>query len=681
MSAEFSRILILVRDPAAAAALSSQLEDQFLPLVTDQHEEALRWIHTLPFYGIIFRWTGAPEDLRFLQEVYRTNARVRIWIVGVETLDTSTEVALHAISAYSGMLPQDESEWARWLQQVVRPASAALDTPRLLIKMPDGQTHEHILESKSITMGRRSDNDVQLLDSYVSRQHAEVTREGDGFVIRDLASKHGTFINGERIESKQLVAGDTIQIGGERGPEIRFLVGPDVSTRAMFVSGENPSTVLDFRHFAAVINGFRALSASNILEDILAMVIDSAVELTDAERGFILLASGSQLELKAGRTRNRKNITGEVTLSQKVSQQAYLTSQEILISDMLAEDDVHKHTSTLQLGLRTVLAIPLRVIQLQDIPSQTMELRRPLGVLYLDSREKTNLISKATRAALESLATEAALAIEHARLYRESQEKRRTDDELGVARQLQQLLLPQGTRNGEFFDATSVNVSCYAVGGDYFDYFELTPDRFGFTVGDVSGKGTSAALLTSMLQGAMAAYSLTAPSVRELMTQLNRYLSSRKLNNRFVTLFYGVLDRSGELCYSNAGHNPPFLLRKNGAIERLGEGGMVVGIMPEAEYSDACVQMVDGDTLVLFTDGVSEANNLLGEEFGEDRLLEILKPAKDLSCEDIVAQVVESLRVFVGGASQHDDITLSIIRYCSRKATLAATSSGSQSGA
>lgn len=684
MSADFSRVLVLLRDPTAVSMVSPLLERHFLPLVTDSTDEARRWIQTLTFAGAIYQWTGSSADLEFLQDLHRSGPRIKIWVVGIETLDSGVAASLQPICTYRGTMPDSEAAWAAWIQEVIQPevSSAAVAKPRLRLKLADGQTQEHALDRDRVMVGRRSDNDIQLLDSYVSRQHAEILRQDGRHLFRDLESKHGSYINGERVEEKVLEAGDRIQLGGLRGSEMTYLTGPDIPTRSMLVSAENPSTVLDFRHFAAVINGFRALSAMNILEDILNMVIDSAVELTEAERGFILLATGSGLlELKAGRTRFRKNIEGQIALSQKIAQQAYKSSQEILISDMLAEDNLENHSSTMELGLRTILAIPLRVIQLGDVPSQTIELRRPLGVLYLDSKEKTHLISKSTRAALESLATEAGLAIENARLYRESQEKRRIEEELGVARQLQQLLLPQGTRIGRFFEAASVNVSCYAVGGDYFDYFEFSPNRFGFAVGDVSGKGTSAALLTSMLQGALAAYSFTSESVSELMNRLNTYLTSRRLHNRFVTLFYGILDRDGQLCYSNAGHNPPFLFKGNRGVDRLKEGGMIVGILPGAVYTDSCVQLEDGDTLVLFTDGVSEAHNLLGEEYGEDRLLELLEKTKDLTCEQMVEKVIESLRHFVGNASQHDDITVSVIRYRPRNATLAATSNGSHNGA
>ncbi len=248
---------------------------------------------------------------------------------------------------------------------------------------------------------------------------------------------------------------------------------------------------------------------------------------------------------------------------------------------------------TVALGIRNVLCVPLRLVRYLDRAEAVGEERR-IGVLYLDSREKGSLLSNSTRAALETLATEAAVAIENARLYRETMEKARMEQEMRIAAEIQQALLPKAGRVGRATsDAAAASLPCRSIGGDFFDYVDLSDGSFGFALGDVAGKGPPAALLSAMMQGMFAAQAAGSDSPSRTIGKVNLALYRRGIESRFVTLMYGSLQANGQLLYCNAGHNPPLVVGKNG-FRRLECGGPIVGLFESASYEEETVTLVAG---------------------------------------------------------------------------------------
>jgi phosphoserine phosphatase RsbU/P len=313
------------------------------------------------------------------------------------------------------------------------------------------------------------------------------------------------------------------------------------------------------------------------------------------------------------------------------------------------------------LGIRHVLCTPLRLVRYLDRADASTEQKR-IGVLYLDSREKGTLTSRATLAALDTLATEAAVAIENARLYRDSMEKARIEQELRIASQIQQALLPLGRKRGGFFDAMGASIPCRAIGGDFFEYLDLADGRFGFALGDVAGKGPPAAILTAVLQGIFVAQSFASASPSETLARINLALIHRSLESRFATAFFGVLDAHGGLTYCNAGHNAPMLIGKRG-MRRLEEGGLILGIFEDVSYQQGTVQLEAGDTIVVFSDGVSEALSVHNEEFGEPRLQQVIEKNLSLGPQEVLEDLLEAVRDFTTGAVQNDDVTALVVRY------------------
>jgi phosphoserine phosphatase RsbU/P len=322
-------------------------------------------------------------------------------------------------------------------------------------------------------------------------------------------------------------------------------------------------------------------------------------------------------------------------------------------------------TSLTRLELHTVVAIPIDKLPVIEALDVTIAARQTelLGVLYLDSRAPSSVFSALDREVLRSLAREAATVVENARLFSASRAKARLDHEIEIASQIQQKLLPKTLPNLPYVAVTGSTLACHSVGGDCFDVIELSGGRHGFFVGDVSGKGISAALLATLLQGIFFTTASTDMPLPNLFSSVNKYLCERSGDDRYATVFYGVLDEAGHLEYVNAGHVPPLLLRRSGAVEGLASGNLPVGMFDEAAYTSASVDLKDGDILVIYTDGVSEAANVHSELFEESRLREVLEHFKGQNVEEITEAIREGVRRFTAGAPQSDDITILAIQY------------------
>jgi serine phosphatase RsbU (regulator of sigma subunit) len=351
-----------------------------------------------------------------------------------------------------------------------------------------------------------------------------------------------------------------------------------------------------------------------------------------------------------------------------------MESQTGVITGDLQQADVALQgaQSIIAQRLRSVVAIPLYAMpRAADTESiQHVQRGQFLGILYLDSR-RTAAFSKLDRQILDALAVEAASILDNARLVERERQRQRLEQELSIAREIQQALLPRGFREFPHLSISAFNTPCHAVGGDYFDVFPMSEDRTAFVIADVAGKGIGAALLTTMLQGALTGMTLGADPAR-VFHHINDFLCQHADVGRYATMFFGMLDRSGNLDYLNAGHPSPLLLRRGDVTEIFTEGSFPVGLIPEARYSTSRVTLEPGDTLVLFSDGVTEAADLHEQMYGVPRLSEILAGQHESPLDQLKKRVVDSVDDFARGASQADDITLLFIRY--RAASQAAES-------
>jgi phosphoserine phosphatase RsbU/P len=515
------------------------------------------------------------------------------------------------------------------------------------------------IDKPVFTIGRRTEADLRLAGADISRLHADVTIEGGDYVIRDKESRFGTFVNGERVTERKLAHGDQVRLGQTGDSEIVFFIdaeAPSVEKSAVLAATE-------LRQMAALLEGLRALGSGRVLDEVLAMVLDSAIEVTAAERGFIMLANRErQLEFKLARARGKLTLSGRTfETSRKIPEAVFTTGQQSIVEDLLDGDFAQLHTGTVALGIRHVLCTPLRLVRYVERADQ-MGADETIGVLYLDSRERGALRSAAAQQALDTLSAEAAIAIENARLYREALDKAKFEQELKVAAGIQQALLPQSARQGAFFSTAAASIACRAVGGDFFDYVDLPSGQFGFIVGDVAGKGSPAALLASAALGMFSAEATYHTSAASLITRLNYGLFRRAIESRFLTTFYGMVGNDGVLTYCNAGHNAPILVSAAGS-RRLTTGGTVLGLFEHAAFEEETVRLEPGDSIIAFSDGVTEALNPDGEEFGDARLLASIHAQRTASPQALIDGVLRDLHAFCADATQTDDVTIVTVRY------------------
>ena len=508
-------------------------------------------------------------------------------------------------------------------------------------------------------IGRRETNDLRLAGSEVSRDHAEIAIDGNRFKLQDRNSRYGTYVNGEQVTERVLVHGDKVRLGRTGGAEMVFLLADSQPP----VDRATTTAIGDLRQIAALLEGLRALGSGRVLDDVLSLVLDSEIEVSGAERGFIMLAlETTELEFKMARGRGHSTLSGgSFATSRKIPEEVFRTGEPRLVADLLDGDLANVHMGTVALGIRNVLCVPLRLVRYVDKVENVGEERR-IGVLYLDSKEKGSLLSGSTRAALETLATEAAVAIENARLYRETMEKARMEQEMRIAAEIQQALLPKAARSGSYFRAAAASLPCRSIGGDFYDYVEMGNGALGFALGDVAGKGPPAALLSAMMQGIFAAQAATSDEPSQTIARVNLALCRRGIESRFVTLMYGVLDGDGQMVYCNAGHNPPLIISSAG-VRRLECGGPIVGLFETATYEQEHLRLSPGDWLIIFSDGISEAMSATGDEYGESRIIDCIQRNKTLDPSHLLDALFTDVREFARGAPQSDDITGMVLRY------------------
>ena len=531
--------------------------------------------------------------------------------------------------------------------------------PRLQVRDVLGE-REVALDRFPFTIGRRETNNLRLGGSEVSREHAEIQSENGRLILRDKESRYGTFVNGEPVTECDLRSGDRIRLGRGGGADLVFVGADD----ARSLTGRSTTGARDdLRQITALLEGFRALGSGRVLQEVLALVLDAALEISGAERAFIMLSTGDgTLEFKLARGRDKTTLTDSTfATSRKIPEEVFRTGASKVVTDLFDGGHADVHMGTVALGIRNVVCVPLNFVQYVDSVEAKGEDRR-IGVLYLDSREKGSLLSEATRGGLETLAAEASVAIENARLYREKQEKARMEHEMRIAAEIQQALLPKPRASLGFVEAAAASIPCRSIGGDFFDYLDEPGAAFGFTLGDVAGKGPPAALMSALMQGMFAAqaYSPDGPAVA--ISHINKALCRRGLESRFVTLMFGIIQNTGQLTYCNAGHNPPIVIGKRG-VRRLEAGGPVVGLLEFAPFDQEQIQLDPGDTIIVFSDGVSEAMNAAGDEYGDAKLQELCVADAGAGPQAMIDKVIASVRLFTKGAAQSDDITVMVIRY------------------
>jgi serine phosphatase RsbU (regulator of sigma subunit) len=472
-------------------------------------------------------------------------------------------------------------------------------------------------------------------------------------------------VNGEAISERALLSGDRIRLGRTEAIELIFQGSDDQATSLRDGLRDTATDAVDLRQMAALLDGLRALGSGRVLPEVLTLVMDSAIDVTKAERGFVMLPNAAgELECMVARGRDGSTLTGTpFTISTKIPREVFTSGRSRAVDDLLEDGNLAKaHDGTIAIGIRRVLCVPLRVVPPSDGTGEGAP-PRVIGVLYLDGRNRSTMQSKAVLESLEAFATQAAIAIESARLYAEAAEKGRIERELRVAADIQRALLADPSYDGRFCDLVATTIPCRTVGGDFFDYLELEGGSFAFALGDVAGKGAPAALQAAAVQTNFAALAPVGKTPADTMERINHALLRRAVDARFATMFYGVLDPDGQLHYSNGGQEPPFVIRAGGEVSLLEIGGPVLGLLSGISYDFATTPLQPGDLVVVCSDGVTEARSASGEEFGRDRAIDAVRGHHGVRPDVMMDALMVALRTFVGVAAQADDITVLVLRY------------------
>ena len=540
----------------------------------------------------------------------------------------------------------------------------------LLIREADGKTVTLPLDRDRIALGRSSANELCYPDDIgLSRQHLVLVRKDGQWQVQDLGSKNGTLLNGRRVEgSAPFRLGDHIAAGHliiEFVPEVpapsdgvEFVDNAEsfsnsattvvasldtvLATRTGEVS--KAPTMQGNRQMQALIRAGRELAGHLPLDELFQVIMDHSVEAVQAGRGVLMTLEGGELQVRVARGAGFK-------ISSTVRDRVLNNKESLLVRDAQLDQALMQQMSIVEHKVRSIIAVPL----------QTND--RVIGLIYLDSPNALREFSAEDLNLLTVMANVAAIRIEHARLNEIEEAERAMAKEMEQAALIQARLLPGASPVVAGMDIAGKTAACRTVGGDYYDFLKFPDGRIALLVGDVAGKGMPASLMMSSLQACVHVVFDDGDDLAQKITRLNKATCRNCPDNRFITFFMTVADPStGELVFTNAGHNPPLLVRASGGFEELKGGGMILGILPMAKYQESRAALEPGDVLVLFSDGVTEAANPRGEEFGEQRLAELVASLRDRPSAEIVESIHAAVAAYTEGAPAADDITVVVAR-------------------
>jgi sigma-B regulation protein RsbU (phosphoserine phosphatase) len=412
--------------------------------------------------------------------------------------------------------------------------------------------------------------------------------------------------------------------------------------------------VADKKRVSILLETIAAVNSSVRVEDVIRSVVDKSIMVTGAERAIIMLLDDDNvLRIELARDSSGRDLGQNVQYSHSVAMRVQREGRGVCLIDTANQGDISLGQSILDLKLLTVMCVPLRV---KD---------RLTGLLYVDSKASAKEFSDKDLTLFRALAGQVAQAVDNARLLQHYVEKQRMQEELHVAQQIQQSLLPRGGLQAAGLDVAGLSVPCEETSGDYFDYVRRPGGRLGLVIGDVSGHGLGAALLMSTARALLRAFAATEATPAELVTRLNRFLSEDIETGRFMTLFYGEIAlRERTMTYVRAGHNEPVIYRRErDTFEELGEGGVALAVIDNFEFEGTGpLQLGRGDLVALYTDGIVEAMSPSREPFGIDRMKDVLRRHRDLTAKEIVGKVRQAVRDHTGTDVREDDLTLVVAR-------------------
>lgn len=528
---------------------------------------------------------------------------------------------------------------------------------------------QHELQGAETLIGRHPTCHLVLRETTVSRRHARIMQRPDGFYIIDVGSQHGTFVNDKPIDNATALRhGDRIRVSevalsftDEEDEEVvakaedegdnNSTITSEVDARALDWDGSHSNLRLKLRALLEIIHN---LGASLEVTEIFPDILDSIFRIfPQTDRGYVLLAVGEddELQVRAMRTREDDS-TNSVRISRTIAKRVMDEGRALLSSDVVTDARLSEADSVNNMKIRSVMCAPLMGTE-----------AKPLGMIHIDTQDTRRRFTHDDLEVLVNVATLAGRAVEHARLHEREVESEKRRNDIKTAEEVQRHFLPKGRPALAEYEIADHYTAAQGVGGDYYGYITLPGGKLAVTVGDVAGKGVSAALLMARLCSDVRYALVTNETPADAVNELNEQISKLVIFGRFVTFALCVIDPSANTAtIVNAGHMPPLLRNaQTGEVGEVGydDGGPPLGVRDFA-YKQTVISLEPGDTLLLYTDGVNEAENPSREQFGFERLYKHFAPSRD--AHQTIDEMKRQIDVFTNNAEQTDDLCMICIR-------------------
>ena len=538
---------------------------------------------------------------------------------------------------------------------------AAAPRAEVTIYSPLASPFRQQLNGETASIGRASDCTIPVKDRYLSRKHAEIAPVNGAWVLKDCGSANGTFLNGMRVDrDRPLHTGDRIRLGDT---ELVFESDEHNTDRLLAVADTKSRTTIaipigeieEIKYDTGDPAKLKTLSqlAGELLEDqpldrLFGYITERVLLHTKASRAAIgLLRPDGISFINVEVRRQDKNDSSELRISRTVLDDVVKEKKALAFVDVTVDDKLKRAQSIIQQGIRSILCAPLIVGE------------SVVGVLYVDYLVSRQISEEDVRL-IAQIARFAAIKLETTRLREEGIQKRIMDEELKTASIIQRRLLPPAPTGVIGYTFAGMNRPCRTVSGDYYDFIVRPDGRVYFVIADVSGKGVTAGLLMAGLQASFRIFTKSDPTPADLMMQLNVALKENLPQSKFVTLFLGRLDtRTGVVEYANAGHTPPLWVQSD-SVQELGETDLVLGVVSVAEYTNRKMKLAPGDSLVIFTDGLSEAESVEREDVASAQLQQKLATLHGASADELT-RAIEELVLSHVEAPLTDDVTLVVV--------------------
>jgi len=536
-------------------------------------------------------------------------------------------------------------------------------TPEITVFSPIGSPSSHKLVDDIVTIGRASECTIPVKDRYLSRKHAEIVHEDAGWVLKDSGSANGTYLNGARVEENQrLKSGDRIRMG-----ETELLFLAEHSTDRFVAVADphfTPTIAIPIKDIEDAITASGGTSeklhtlnvlAMELIEDppmdrLFGFIVDRVMDRLQPSRAAIGLLTDEGTHFSSVEVRRRNPDDGaELTVSHTLLEAIVKEKKALAFVDVSVDEKLSKADSIVMQGINSVVCAPLTVAD------------HVVGLLYVDYYFTQKTIAEDDVRLVGQIARLASMKLENTRLRDSALQKRLMDEELRMASTIQQGLLPLEPPRVAGYSLLGMNEACRTVSGDYYDFIVRPDGRLYFVIADVSGKGVTAALLMAGIQAAFRIFTKSDPTPAQLVSGLNGHLRETIPRSKFVTMFVGRLDpATGRVEYCNAGHVPPLHVAGEGVAE-LPETDIILGPFANASYHDATFTLESGDAVVLFTDGLTEAENDEGEEFSFETMKRSLATLHGRPATEIVAELKRAVLRFTNVQSLADDLTMVVV--------------------